>query len=173
MASMCFSAHETRRCELSFNEYERDVADDLRQNFVIMFTHAKAKGLFKDSTAARQMIPRLTSIRPRDNKEKEQFVREFLKHFDNVLCDMVEIEGMMASGCQVDADFTDIIREHINVLQINLKRGEKWRNIIPYTPLPIKSLLKLRDLIKCNGKYFLLADLALSRIVVMEDEGLS
>jgi hypothetical protein len=159
MAGICFSAHETRRYELSFDNYEKDVSDDLRENLVIMFKHAQSKGFFKNSTAARQMIPRLASIRPRDNQEKVQFVQEFITHYDGARFDMAEIEGLMASGSQINADFIDTIREHVIALYHNLRQGEKWRNVLPYTPLPKKSLWKLRDLIKCNSKIFLLGDL--------------
>jgi hypothetical protein len=156
---MCFSAHMTRRYEHKFEKYEKDVADDLRENLVVMFKYALSKGVFKDSTATRQMNPRLASIRPRDLKEKDQFVRGFINHYDSTRCDMGETEGLLASGCQVDADLIDAIREHINVVHNILKQGEKWRNIIPYTPLPRKSLLKLRDLIKYNRAYYLLGDI--------------
>jgi flagellar biosynthesis GTPase FlhF len=159
MAGICFSAHETRRYELSFDKYEKDVADDLRENLVIMFKHAQSKGFFKNSTAARQIIPRLASIRLRDNKEKVQLVQELIKHYDSARSDMAEIEGLMASGSQIDADFIDTAREHVIALYHNLRQGGKWRNVLPYTPLPKKSLLKLRNLIKCNGKFFLLGDL--------------
>jgi hypothetical protein len=104
------------------------------------------------------MIPRLVDLVPQNNTKKDELIKDFAKHYESVRCDMVIIDKIMDSGCQIEEHIAQV-RDSLYELHKALANGEKLRNIIPYTPLPLHSLRALRGLIKYSQPYHLLGDL--------------
>jgi hypothetical protein len=159
MAEMCLSAYRARLAAAGYKQYPADVSNDWREDLVEIFSYAASKGTIKQNVVARHVIPRLLVLVPRTNEKKAQLVKDFAKHYEDVRNDMVAIDKIMGSGCKTDEYFIMEVREYLNGLHNALAKGEKWRNIISYTPLPLYRLLALCDLIKSSQPYRPLVDL--------------
>ncbi|RAR12573.1 hypothetical protein DDE83_004105 [Stemphylium lycopersici] len=125
-----------------------------------MFAHAHSKGSFRPGAAARHMIPRLASITSRANGDKVALVKQFIGHYDIVKCDLLSIGEIVASSGQPETDFADTARRYLASLHRTLAKETKWRNIMPYTPLPKSGLQKLRHLATLPKQQHLFGDLA-------------
>ncbi|KAI4949261.1 hypothetical protein J4E91_004999 [Alternaria rosae] len=159
MAEMCFSAYKARLHMAGYTQYTADVANEWREDLVEMFSHAALKGTIKQNAAARHVVPRLTTLIPRRNEKKDELAKDFAKHYETVRNDMMVIDRVMGNGFKVDERSIIEVRECINGLHYFLAKGEQWRNVMPYTPLPIYRLRALRDLIKYSRPHHLLGDL--------------
>jgi hypothetical protein len=159
MAEMCLSAYKARLAAAGYKKYPTDVSNDWREDLVEIFSHAASKGTIKQNVAARHVIPRLLVLVPRTNEKKAKLVKDFAKHYEDVRNDMVAIDKIMESGCKTDEYFIMEVREYLNGLHNALAKGETWRNIISYTPLPLYRFLALYDLIKSSQPYRPLVDL--------------
>jgi hypothetical protein len=155
MAEMCFSAYKVRLHNAGYDQYTIDVANDWREDLVGMFSHAASKGTIKQDSAARHLIPRLVVLVPRNNRKKDELVKEFAKHYESLRYDMVIIDKIMDSGCQIVEHIAQVC-ESLYGQHKALANGEKWRSIMPYTPLPLHSLRVLCGLIKYSQPYHLL-----------------
>ncbi|KAF1828377.1 hypothetical protein BDW02DRAFT_603468 [Decorospora gaudefroyi] len=144
MAEMCFSAHVSRQRDAGMPMYTEDTAHDIRQDLLEMFKSAKSKGTFRHDAAARHTIPRLARDRPRTNNEKKQLIEDFIQHHRGVYGDLEVIAELMGRGFQIDDDFITTIRETLVGLHKACADGGMWRNIMPYTPLPLDSLRTVR-----------------------------
>jgi hypothetical protein len=160
-AEICFSAYKERLHKAGFEQYTRDVANDWRQDLAELFRQAASKGTIKQDAAARHVIPRLVVLVLRSNEKKDEIVKDFAKHYDNVRCDMAAINKFIDNGCQVDDDSIADVRECLYGLHSALDKGGRWRSIIPYTPLPLPPprLQVLHDLIEYSRPYHFLRDL--------------
>ncbi|KAI4671896.1 uncharacterized protein J4E78_000394 [Alternaria triticimaculans] len=159
MAEMCFSAYKTRLHIAGYSQYTADVANDWREDLVELFSHAALKGTMKQNAAARHVIPRLTTLIPQKNEKKGVLVKDFAKHYETVRNDMIVIDRVMGNGFKVNEQSIVEVRECLNGLHYVLAKGEQWRNVMPYTPLPMYRLRALRDLIKYSRPHHLLGDL--------------
>ncbi|KAI4650922.1 hypothetical protein J4E93_003279 [Alternaria ventricosa] len=159
MAEMCFSAYKARLHIAGYSQYTADVANDWREDLVELFSHAALKGSMKQDAAARHVIPRLTTLIPQNNEKKGALVKYFAKHYETVRNDMMVIDRVMVNGFKVDEQAIIEVRECLNGLYYILAKGEQWRTVMPYTPLPIYRLRALRDLIKYSRPHHLLSDL--------------
>ncbi|KAI4937912.1 hypothetical protein J4E85_000349 [Alternaria conjuncta] len=159
MAETCFSAYKARLHIAGYSQYTADVANDWREDLVELFSHAALKGTMKQDAAARHVIPRLTTLIPQKNEKKGALVKEFAKHYQTVRNDMMVIDRVIGNGSKVDEQSIVEARECINGLHHILAKGEQWRNVMPYTPLPTYRLRALRDLMKYSRPHHLLGDL--------------
>jgi len=159
MAEMCFSAYKARLHIAGYSQYTVDVANDWREDLVELFSHAALKGTMKQNAAARHVIPRLTTLIPQKNEKKGALVKDFSKHYEAVRNDMMVIDRVMGNGFKVNEQSIVEVRECLNGLHYILAKGEQWRNVMPYTPLPMYRLGALRDLIKYSLPHHLLGDL--------------
>lgn len=156
MAEMCFSTYKARLYMASHAQYTADVVNEWREDLVEMFSHAALKGTIKQDAAARHVVPRLTTLIPRRNEKKDKLVKDFAKHYETVRNDMMVIDRVMGNGFEVDERSIIEVRECLNGLHYILAKGEQWRNLMPYIPLPIYRLRALRDLIKYSRPHHLL-----------------
>ncbi|KAI4939110.1 uncharacterized protein J4E92_000393 [Alternaria infectoria] len=159
MAEMCFSAYKARLHIAGYSQYTADVANDWREDLVELFSHAALKGTIKQNAAARHVIPRLTTLIPHKNQKKGALVKDFAKHYETVRNDMMVIDRVMGNGFKVNEQSIVEVRECLNGLHYILAKGEQWRNVMPYTPLPMYRLGALRDLIKYSRPHHHLGDL--------------
>ena len=159
MAKMCFGAYASRLHEAALPAHTEDVAEDFRQDLLDLFTHAHTKRTFKQSTAARHMIPRLTGNPPWTRAEKISLVKDFVAHYSGVREDLEAIDELYNSDRPVNHDFITAMRNRVVGLHSSLAGGTKWRGIMPYTPLPMECLTWLSWSIAGRKPYQLLGDL--------------
>ncbi|KAG9193799.1 hypothetical protein G6011_03834 [Alternaria panax] len=135
-----------------FEQYPVDVMKDWREDLVEMFSHAALRGVIKQDAVARHMIPRLVLIVPRNNGKKIALIKDFANHYENVRRDLMVVDKIMLSD---DEDSVAEVCECLYGLHKALAGGQKWRDIIPYTPLPLPlhRLRAFRNLVEYARPY--------------------
>ncbi|RMZ68852.1 hypothetical protein GMOD_00002731 [Pyrenophora seminiperda CCB06] len=156
---MCLSAYALRLHEAALPAYAEHIVEDFRQDLLDMFTYAHTKGTFKQGTAARHMVPRLTGNPPWTRDEKDSLVRDFIEHYNDVRQHLDAIDVLYNSNNPINNDFITAMRNRVSGLHNSLAGGAKWRSILPYTPLPMECLTWLTWSIAGRKPYQLLGDL--------------
>jgi hypothetical protein len=140
MAAMCFSVY-VKRSHVENNRANcfGGSAENFQKDLVKVFTGVKKNKTFNLTVATRHTIPELARCEPRSIL-KENRIKDLIAHYKSVRQDLESLEALMVFGESDGVDFAYNVRQTVNGLHRDLAKCVVWRDVLPYTPLPMHGL---------------------------------
>ncbi|KAJ4377531.1 hypothetical protein N0V83_000356 [Neocucurbitaria cava] len=149
---MCYSAYATRRYESNLVKFTEDKANALKMNITKIFKTLKRGNIGVHMGVARDTIAFLSRKAPFEIVDDTALVGKLFSDYSRI-CAGLNLLDALAVDIQVDKELLNYLYETVYNLHQDVASGVMWHDILPYAPLSLMGLRKLRDRITGDEEY--------------------